>query len=105
MKRLIIIVFFCSLVFGTQVIPVMVMQDGVQTDAIFFQEFVGVEWFDFGIGISTKRIGIGCNYTTPYLIRSIIIHFGVYERFEDMPTFTPAFVLGAAKNGELWRMA
>jgi hypothetical protein len=52
---------------------------------------------EIGIGFNLKRVGLDIGYVTPYLFRGIVIHAGIYHRWEDMGNvFAPAFGIGVS---------
>ena len=92
-----LLLLFAVSAFSVQIVPMIVFQNGIDTDSIIVQDLFSVADFNFGIGFNLKRVGFDIGYVTPYLMRSIIIHFGVFHRWEDFNTqFRPAFGIGAS---------
>jgi len=92
-----LLLLFAASAIGVQIAPMIVFQDGIDTDTMFVQELFSISDFNFGIGFNLKRFGVDIGYTTPYLMRSIIIHFGVFHKWDDLnKQFRPAFGIGAA---------
>jgi hypothetical protein len=80
---------------SVQLVPLAVLQNGFETDTIIVQELFTVKDFQIGIGFNLKRFGVDIGYVTPWLFRGILIHFGVFHKWEDLNRqFAPAFGIG-----------
>ncbi len=84
-------------IFSVQLVPVVIIQDGIETDTILAQNLFSIKDFQFNIGFNLKRFGLDIGYITPYLFRGIVIHSGIYHRWEDLnKNFLPAFGIGVS---------
>ena len=89
------ILFFSLCVFSVQLVPIVIIQDGIDTDTMLVQELFTVKDFQLGVGFNLKRFGVDIGYITPYLFRGIIVHAGIFHRWEDLnKKFLPTFGIG-----------
>ena len=98
-KKLLIISFLllASVTFCVQLVPMAVLQNGFETDTLLVQELFTIKDFNIGIGFNLKRFGVDISYTTPWLFRGILVHFGVFHKWEDLNRqFAPAFGIGVS---------
>ena len=81
--------------FSVTITPMLITQNGLETDTLITQELFTIKNFQFNIGFNLKRFGFDVGYKTPYLFKGLVIHAGVYHRWEDLnKAFLPAFGIG-----------
>jgi hypothetical protein len=85
--------------FSVTITPMLITQDGLETDTLITQELFTIKDFKFNIGFNLKRFGFDVGYKTPFLFKGLIIHAGVFHRWEDLnKQFAPAFGIGISIN-------
>lgn len=85
--------------FSVTIAPMLITQYGVETDTLIVQELFTVDDFQFNVGFNLKRFGLSIGYKTPFLFKGLIIHTGVFHRWEDLnKKFAPAFGIGISIN-------
>jgi hypothetical protein len=85
--------------FGVTITPVLITQDGLETDTLITQELFTIKDFQFNIGFNLKRFGFDVGYKTPFLFKGLVIHAGVFHKWEDLNRqFAPAFGIGVSIN-------
>lgn len=90
---------FVTTSFGVTITPMLITQHGLETDTLITQELFTIDNFQFNIGFNLKRFGFDIGYKTPLLFRGLIIHAGIFHRWEDLnKQFLPAFGIGISIN-------
>ena len=81
--------------FGVTITPMLVTQDGLETDTLITQELFTIHDFQFNVGFNLKRFGFDIGYKTPFLFKGLVIHAGIFHKWEDLnKQFLPAFGIG-----------
>jgi len=81
--------------FSVTITPMLVTQDGFETDTLITQELFTIKDFQFNIGFNLKRFGFDIGYKTPFLFKGLVIHAGIFHKWEDLnKQFRPAFGIG-----------
>ena len=85
--------------FSVTITPMLITQNGLETDTLITQELFTIKDFQFNVGFNLKRFGFDVGYKTPFLFKGLIIHAGIYHRWEDLnKQFSPAFGIGISIN-------
>ena len=85
--------------FSVTITPMLITQNGLETDTLITQELFTIKDFQFNVGFNLKRFGFDVGYKTPFLFKGLIIHAGVFHRWEDLnKQFSPAFGIGISIN-------
>jgi len=81
--------------FSVTITPMLVTQDGLETDTLITQELFTIKDFQFNVGFNLKRFGFDIGYKTPFLFKGLVIHAGIFHKWEDLNKyFRPAFGIG-----------
>ena len=97
LSSILLLLLFSVYAFSVQLTPIVFFQDGIETDTVFVQDLITINNFQFGIGFNLKRFGFDIGYITPWLFSGIVVHAGIYHRWEDLnKNFLPAFGIGAS---------
>jgi hypothetical protein len=85
--------------FSVTITPMLITQNGIETDTLITQKLFAIKDFQFNVGFNLKRFGFDVGYKTPFLFKGLIIHAGIYHRWEDLNRqFLPAFGIGISIN-------